>query len=239
MVRLAICDDNDLQLDMVRDMINEYIADRHLDVQVLAFNSGKSLIEVVRESGAFDIYFLDMLMPDMNGLEVASTLRMMGDKGKIIFLTASLDYAVASYDVQAFYYMVKPVDRMKMFKVMDNAFADIRSGAQNILIKTRQGDLFLNTDDIMYVDLADRCPNYHTKDGRTAVGQAIRTSFKDTLTMLMELDNFAVCGVTTLVNLNYVDVMGSDGVLLRDGTQLFPSRACYHELYRSWKDYKS
>lgn len=238
MVRLSICDDNELQLEMVRDVIREFVDERNFDVRIEVFSSGKHLIEDVKENGAYDLYFLDMLMPEMNGLEVASTLRMMGDRGKIIFLTASLDYAVASYDVQAFYYMVKPVDRMKMFKVMDNAFADINTGSKNIHIKTKQGEIFLNTDDIMYVDLYDRCPRYHTKDGRTAVGQAIRTSFKDTLTALTELKNFALCGVTTLVNLDYVDVMRSEGVLLRDGTQLFPSRACYHDLNRLWREYK-
>ena len=108
-MRLAICDDNELQREMISDVINEYIRERRLDVNVSVFESGLKLIDSVRTQGRYDIYILDMLMPEMNGLEVASTLRMLKDDGKIIFLTATLDYAVASYDVRAFYYLVKPV----------------------------------------------------------------------------------------------------------------------------------
>ena len=238
-MRLAICDDNELQREMISDVINEYIRERRLDVNVSVFESGLKLIDSVRTQGRYDIYILDMLMPEMNGLEVASTLRMLKDDGKIIFLTATLDYAVASYDVRAFYYLVKPVDKGRLFRVLDNAVGEMREKVQHLIIKSKLGDIIINTAEIMYVDLYERCPHYHMKDGRIAIGQAIRTSFKETLMILIQLKNFAACGVTTLVNLDYIEAMRSDCVTLRDGTALYPSRSCYPELNRTWKEYKT
>ena len=63
--------------------------------------------------GGFDLYVLDVVMPDLNGIEAGRTLRALGTAGEIIYLSQVADYAPDSYDVQAFYYLLKPIDEAR------------------------------------------------------------------------------------------------------------------------------
>lgn len=222
---------------MLHGMLNEYLAGRQLSAKIDEYSEGQKLLDAVRSGGFYDIYILDMIMPGMNGLELASSLRFLKDKGKIIFLTATLEYAVASYDVQAFYYMVKPVDPAKLFSVLDNAIATITDTSSSISVKTKYGEMRLAFEDIYYIDIDNRAPVYHLRDGRRIEGVMLRSSFKVSAAPLLSSGMFAMCSVSTIVNLSAVDAMDSSSVLLKDGTQLFPSRSSYAACYSAWKEY--
>lgn len=162
-IKIAICDDNEIQTDLLEEIILDYISLRGLDATVSKFYDGMELIKSAKNSGNYDIYILDMIMPKVNGLEVASTLRMLKDEGKIIFLTSTVEYAVSSYDVRAFYYMLKPLDVNKLQNVLDEALADKRnsSDAVSVYIKSDSGEFRVSSHDIMFVELVNRCPVYH------------------------------------------------------------------------------
>lgn len=137
MIRIAVCDDNELQHEIMSDLLQEYTltpVGSLSEIDIRFFSGGRDLILDVRDKGGYDIYILDMIMPDINGIELATTLRLIGDSGKIIFLTSSLEYAVASYDVEAFYYMLKPVDRQKLFRILDRAVGLISQGDDTLEI---------------------------------------------------------------------------------------------------------
>ena len=236
MIKMAICDDNSLQLDMLNDILTEYIENNHGDIRVDKYTSGRDLLDSVK-NGFYEIYILDMIMPDMNGLEVASTLRMMKCSAKIIFLTATLEYAVASYDVQAFYYLVKPVDKNRLFRVLDNATSELTSRAEIFTVKNRQGELRLYYKDLLYVDMSDRMLQFHMRDGRTAVGSTIRISFREAVAVFLERPNFVLCGAGMMINLDFIDAMSSESVMMRDGTQIFPPKTSYAELHKTWRKY--
>ena len=232
MIKIAVCDDNELQIDLLKDVLEEYIDMRHMDAKIYAFGDGDSLIEHVRKNGFFDAYILDLILPGMNGMEVASTLRLMKDSGKIIFLTSTVAYAVSSYDVDAFYYLLKPLDVQKLFKILDNAFSRISSDNRDVVIKSSSGTVKFSIDSIMYIDIDNRCPNYHLSDGRCIKGLSLRGTFKEAVKPFLEYNVFAFCGVSLLINTRYVNSVDSDTVLLSDGTLLYPSKSGISELKR-------
>ena len=235
MLKIALCDDNGLQCDIMHDILTDYAARSEVPVEYTAFSSGSELIDRVRSSGGFDIYILDLVMPGMNGMELASTLRLMKDNGKIIFLTSTVEYAVASYDVNAFYFMLKPVDRDKLFKTLDSAVREIVPGGKCITVKANRCETAVNISDIMYIELVNRAPIYHLSGGRTVEGVTLRGSFREHVAPVLEDERFVLCGVSSVVNIDCVDALDSDSVLLRDGTQLFPPKSAYPELRRVWK----
>lgn len=238
MIRIAVCDDNALQRELMRDMLEMYIESSPYDFRVEAFASAEDLLEFVRKEHAFDIYLLDLIMPGINGMEAAATLRMMKDDGKIIFLTATLEYAVASYDVNAFYYMLKPVDKDKFFKVLSNAVDIILNSEEIVTVKSKGNiETRIKPSNLMYIELSNRVPRYCLADGRIIEGIMLRSSFKESLGSLLNDSRFAMCGVSLVVNLRYVDAVDSDSILLRDGTQLLPPKSAYTAFRKVWKSY--
>lgn len=236
MVTLALCEDNEFQREMMQELLEDY-SGRNNTVSVEIFGSGRELLDHVKQNGGFDIYILDVVMPDMNGMEVASTLRLMKDEGKIIFTTASLEYAVASYDVKAYYYMVKPVDPNKLFRILDGAVAELKPKENTTVIRMKNGDVSLRLRDIMYVEVVDRALVVHLADGRTCKSLALRGSFRESVPDLAGDARFAACGASKLVNLKYIDAIDSETVLLKDGTIIYPPRSAYADLRRQWREF--
>ena len=135
MISIAVCDDNELQRDILQDMLDQYREERGAELKTSAFSSGNDLIDAVRGGERFDIFLLDIIMNGMNGLETAVVLRSSGCDGHVIFLTASPEYAVASYEVNALYYMLKPIDRDKLFKILDLAVSKTEVISKSFTVK--------------------------------------------------------------------------------------------------------
>lgn len=233
MLKFAICDDNSMQVDLLGDILEEYLSGKGVEGKISKFSSGLSLLDAVRENGFFDVYILDMIMPGANGLETASTLRMMKDPGVIIFLTATVEYAVMSYDVKAHYYLVKPLDTPKLYKVLDDALSTLKKQPKSFVIKNHNCETKLFLEDVMYVDIENRCPVYHTKDGKEYSDKVIRGTFKEAVQNLFECSDFVFCGSSTVINKRYVDVIDSESVLLKGGVLLYPSKSGIADLKKS------
>ena len=87
-LQIALCDDETTNYETVRELIRQYKqihSDRTLSLS--SFASGKELINHVDEHGGFDLYILDCIMPEMNGIELGAALRTRDDTGFLIYLT--------------------------------------------------------------------------------------------------------------------------------------------------------
>ena len=242
MLRIALCDDNHLQQDFTKELIDAYLAEREIDNPVVTlFYSGYELLKAAREE-PYDIYLLDMVMPDINGIETATMLRMQKDTGLIIFLTGAVEYAVQSYDVDAFYYLLKPVDTQKLYRILDKAREIVRerSMGSTFRIKLAKGSVAdLPYSDVAYITMENRSVSYHLKDGRVVCGAGVRGKFKEETAQFSSERGFAPAGVTTMINLKYIDTMDKQSVLLNDGTVLYPPKAACSTLYRQWLAFKN
>lgn len=122
MVRIAICDDEEKQLEQTAALLNMYLQSRSgLHGQIETFCSGGELLARAESAGGFDLYVLDILMPELSGIDTGRRLRALGEGGEIVYLTCSNDFAADSYDVRAFFYLLKPVEQEKLFLVLDGA----------------------------------------------------------------------------------------------------------------------
>ena len=126
MLQIALCDDEENEQKKTSVLLETYLR-THPSIlgQVKTFQSGKDLLSQVEGADGFDIYFLDILMLGLSGIDIGRRLRRRGDGGEIIYLTSSNDFAADSYDVRAFFYLLKPVEEHRLFQVLD----DGQSGA--------------------------------------------------------------------------------------------------------------
>ena len=163
MLRIALCDDEKKQLSQAAAMLNAYLSSRpDLSGQVESFRSGSTLLARVEDVGGFDLYVLDILMPELSGIDTGRRLRALGDGGEIIYLTSSNDFAADSYDVRAFFYLLKPVNEGKLFQVLDGAVENLkRRRSSAVVVTTVDGPRRILLERIRYVERVGRYMRYY------------------------------------------------------------------------------
>lgn len=102
-------------LGKIKEMAEWYVRSKGLHTGIRVFFSGE---ELVGESGEYDVLLLDLMLPGMDGVEVA---RRFGGRSRIIFVTAYKEYALDAFDVGAVHYLVKPVTKERLFLALDRA----------------------------------------------------------------------------------------------------------------------
>lgn len=159
-MRIAICDDMGDERAQCRGLLREYLLWRGVDAAVTEYDSGEALIAAF-VPGAFDLILLDIYMKDLDGMETARRIRSRDTNCPIVFATASAEYGAQAYDVDALYYLVKPVDRNKFFRVLDRWYE--RMPAQcSISVKCGREQREIAVCDILYADVQGRCSTVHT-----------------------------------------------------------------------------
>ena len=134
-----------------------------------------ALLEHLRVRGTFDIYLLDVIMPGQNGIELGLSIREFDQGGRIIYLTASSDFAVDSYRAKASDYLLKPLDKSRLFQSLDNIIKSLELEPHAcVMIKTREGLRRLPLHSIVYGELVGRCIQYHLSNGSVITGMSLR-----------------------------------------------------------------
>lgn len=238
MLTVALCDDDAAQLKQTVALLHKYMQQRpDLQLRLSAFTSGKELL-LAEECTGFDLYLLDVLMPERNGIETGLRLREQGAKGEIIYLTTSREYAVESYQVQAFFYLVKPVEKDQFFQVLDQATDRLaRRRRDHILIHTSGGSQILPLDHILYAERAGRTVCYHCLGGKTLFGSSLRGAFRKEMAPLLEDKRFLLCGASFVLNLAHVSKISGNTALLDDGRELPLPQRLSRQIKLSWMDF--
>lgn len=238
-MKIAICDDERRCLEQVLAVANEYVQERaDRSLSITSFSHPEDLLEAAEKIGGYDIYILDIVMPHMNGIQLGTKLRDNGYDGKIIYLTSSEEYALDSFRVRAFDYIIKPIKAEFFHKVMDEVITaiDIKKD-RAIIVKTKQLSVKLNYEQILYVELNKRVLLFHGKGGKTIESTHLRTTFGEAVAELAADKRFAQCGATTLVNLNRITEIESESVSFDDGSNMYLSKKNCRELRGVWTSY--
>ena len=238
MLRIAICDDEENQLNKTAALLNTYLQSRPgLTGQVEPFQSGGALLARAEESGGFDLYVMDILMPDLSGIDTSRRLRALGEGGEIIYLTNSNDFAADSYDVRAFFYLLKPVEDGKFFQVLDGAVEKLnRRRNSAVVVPTVDGPRRILLERIRYVEREGRCMRYECTDG-TVNSQTIRVSFREAAAPLLADQRFYLCGASFVLNFQHVTGVNGQTALLDNGKNVILPRTSATEFKKAWGNY--
>ena len=238
MLRIALCDDDEKQLDQAAALLNTYLQPRpHLHGQVETFRSGGALLARAENAGGFDLYVLDILMPELDGINTGRRLRALGEGGEIIYLTSANDFAADSYDVRAFSYLLKPVEQGKLFQVLDQAVKKLKQRRSSaIVVTTADGPRRILLEHIRYVERMGRCMRYYCTDS-TVDSQTIRVSFREMAAPLLADRRFFLCGASFVLNFQHVAGVNGQTALLDNGQTVVLPRAAAPEFKKAWGNY--
>lgn len=216
-MKIAICDDDRQMLLQIRQLVDEYLSCGFTEekVEVSSFASSVNLIDQIESCKRFDLFLLDVIMPDINGIELATAIRSRDPAARIIFLTSSSEFAVESYSVEAFNYLLKPIKKDKLISVLENACKDICIGQKRfILVKTTSNLLKVFFHELVYAEVLGRTVCFHQKGGVTLKSNSTMSQVE---AVLLIDARFIKPHRSYIVNLDYVRNLSQDGFTTTSG----------------------
>ena len=220
MYRILMVEDDEREAETLRHSLERYARENSVEFQV---SWEKSALGATSGDTKFDLIFMDIGLPGINGMEAATLIRTYDSETPIIFVTNLAQYAVRGYEVDAVDFMVKPVSyesfRMRMSRAMR---AVERNTARSLRVKTRDGLQIFAAADLLYVETQGHDVAYHVA-GEPAPF-VVRDSLRHVEGELAGLP-FVRFSSSALANMAHVRRVRGDEVRLSDGTTLFMSRA--------------
>ncbi|MBR6476976.1 MAG: response regulator transcription factor [Lachnospiraceae bacterium] len=147
-MRIAICDDEEIFQIQLRNAIEKIY--HSMDVIIDTFSDGHKLLARF-DASPYDMIFLDIEMPAMDGITLAKKLRTRNENVFLVFLTSHVEYALEGYEVNALRYLTKPVKEEKLQEVLKYVM-ERNANKRQLMIKSEGEELRLNLSDILYFE---------------------------------------------------------------------------------------
>ena len=220
---IAICDDNEEQTAELRRLLGEWTADKPFALMIDEYISAESFLFSYPDKPC-SLLLLDIEMKKLNGMELARKLRADGDMLPIVFVTGYADYMSDGYEVEALHYLLKPVDKDKLFAVLDR-YVQRHSPEKEIMLECDGRTLHVSPDTIIYCEAMGKKTVVRLSDGKTLDCAAGISTLAELLT-----DGFVACHRSYIVNLRFVRSIGKAELTL-DGGGIIPiSRRLYKDI---------
>lgn len=234
-MRIAVCDDEREIREDVGQKIRRFLP----EAEVYLYESAERLLT---EQGMPDILFLDIKMNGMSGMELAGKLRSRGADVTIVFLTALQEYVYRAFDVGAFHYLLKPVDTVKFYEVLEKAVAERQHLRESALLRGERAEASLTIknkartekvylSEIVYLEVFNRKVTLHKMQGEIEFYGRLKE-----LEQRLSAD-FVRCHRSYVVNLRYVRRYDGAEITLENGDSVLMAKTKYAEFVRRYMDY--
>lgn len=237
MYRISVCDDNSGELEKIRSMINDYTEENNISAEIKAFSSGSELLEYEDGGLCSDIYILDIIMPDMDGIRLGKAIREKNSEAFIIFLTSSKEYALESYSVKAFSYLIKPAVKEDVTAELADCFSRISKPPERFVLKCADGTISVSAEDIVYIEYYNHRMIYRLAGGKTVESVYFRETFDSMIVDYIKNGSFIKSSASYLVNMRHIKTVNTAGFIMSDGTVLTVTRK-YAEARKKYIDYE-
>lgn len=236
MIKIAVCDDNLENREEIASFVHSFFHEKQIQAEIRSYPDAESLLKDLK---AYDIYLLDIHMPQLNGIELAKKIRMNDPKCSIIFLTASPEYALEAFQVDALQYLLKPLNLKTLERALEKAAAlkAAFSKMNLISVPTPKGAISVALDELEYVEHLNKVLHFHLADGTVVRSSNSSLTISQLSAAILLHRNFICPHRAFLVNLNYISVFSAASIQMVCGSQIPVSRNNIKEMkarYTQW-----
>lgn len=209
-LNIAVIEDEVSAFDTLKQMIDKYEENSEgFDFKVTHFTNPITFLE--NSESVYDLIFLDIQMPDVNGMETAKKIRERGDDVMIVFVTNMAQYALESYEVHAYDFILKPVEydsfALKFSRCLNNL--EHKLNKKEIVLTYGTTKRKVGVGDITYVEVSNHNVIVHLTDGEFRMRGSMRTMEEQ-----LRGCHFVYCNACYLVNLKWVKGLKGDYVVV-------------------------
>ena len=231
-MNIAVCDD-DIN---IRNQLADLIRKQYADAKISFFKGSEELLSC---GDFFNIYFLDIEMGDVSGIELAKNIRAgqkdYGKRSIIIFVTAYREYMEEAFDVNAFHYLVKPIKESKFAEVFQRALKEARSSDEQrkkyVIIKDGENRKKIMFSEIQYIESNDRKVVFHTDSG-------LAETYARMCDLEKELgETFFRCHRCYLVNFEKVTAYSVNTIRVLNGDSIIIAEKKYTDFVKAYLRY--
>ena len=232
MFSVAVCDDNSYDLSTMTAYLSE-LRPSGINAEVTTYSSGAELAAAYKKGRRFHCIILDMLMTPLDGISTAKEIRKYDVHVPILIVTSTVQYALEGYQVDAWRYLVKPVDKQVFIKEIAGIYRELSLEKPNYFIVSNSSGVHqVRYTDIMYFE-----SNMHMIRLRTLDSEhTFRGSISD-IEQRMEPHRFLRVHKSFVVNLGRIKSIYKNSLLMQNGDEVPLSKHRSARLYEAMLDF--
>jgi len=216
MINIAICDDDKEMIDAIKECISEYSTEHSVEYDVHSFRGGEKLLETKL---SFDLIFLDIEMGGIDGLKTAQLFREIDKKARIVYVTNHSEFALRSYAVHPFDFVVKPFDKERIYSVLGELSRYLTENAEKeavIQLKGEDGPLLLSLKNLYAFEYTgNRRITVYTKSEKYRIKGSLSDIFA-----LVDSENFVSPHKSFIVNMEHIDKLNNFTLYTTNGIEV-------------------
>lgn len=218
MLKAAFCDDDMSVLSGLENLIERYCVEYDQEIKYDVFNSSLELLAEIEKGVRYDILFLDVILPNGNGIGIAKEIRQYDSVVKIVFLTSSSEFAVQSYTVNAYSYQMKPIREEEFFNLMYSVISECRKEQQcSLILRCKGGITRIDLDRLEYCEVIGRTLLFHMENDRILEGTG---SMDKLYAQLSQYENFVRPHRSFLINMEYIRKISNKTITMENLTEI-------------------
>lgn len=217
MITIAVCDDEKYIADQVKKLTAHFFREKNMEASIVWFSCGEELLQYDK---SIDILFLDIQMKGVDGMETARKLRSRNFKGFLIFITILKEMVFQSFEVQAYDYLLKPIEEKQFTRTMDRLLVSMKQVSEDkLLVQKGYERSIISFEDIVFAEIIDRKVYLHLTSSDVV-------DFYDRIENLeSRLDGrFFRCHRSYLINLQYLKSYKNGAAYMENGEEIPVSR---------------
>ncbi len=198
MLRIAIVEDEPASQKTLQEYVARYAQEKGEEIQSVLFEEGLTFLDEYQ--GGYDIIFMDIVMPHLNGMETARQLRKIDETVFLVFITSMAQYALQGYEVNACAFLVKPALYGQFQIVMDKIRKNMnRTEKSLIAICSRDQTYILPVKDITYLEVFNHSLVFHTQESQYEIHGSLSVYEEDS-----RFSGFVKISKSHLVNIAWI-----------------------------------
>lgn len=230
MIRIAIVEDEPTERDRIKVYLEEIAQEDQTQFDIEQYSSGMAF--VMSGMKDYDLVLMDIDMPNLNGIETAKALRKVDQSATLIFVTNMAQYAISGYEVNAFDFILKPVNRYSFAIKIKRAISRTAKKNDNAIQIKMDGTIFLvHMYQIMYLEVDGHYVIFHTTQGDYKEYTTLKLAQKR-----INSSHFVQCNQSFLINMKYIESVSRESVTV-GGTVIYISRKMKTEFMNAVLDF--
>lgn len=218
MIKIAVIEDQIKWSSLIKSYLEKYQKDNDIQFDISFFTDGSDFIEDYK--GEYNLIFMDVAMPKMNGIEASKKLRKIDKDVCLVFLTEMAQYALEGYEVNAYDFLIKPME-YELFSIKLNKFLSyIKINEDKYFIINSSNEIHkVKYSEILYVESIKHYVYFHCLEDTYRMRLSLDSIKKD-----LKANHFSEINRSLIVNLSHVDNYSNNDVCVK-GENLPLSRA--------------